>query len=148
MTIQAGTTLGRYRLLAPLGTGGMGEVWRAHDGNLDREVAIKVLAHGASGDASSRERFRREALVLASLSHPGVATIHDFDAQDGIEFIVMELVTGGSLETLLERGPLPLGEVSRVGSAIAQALQVAHERGFLHRDLKPGNIVFTDCGQP
>lgn len=148
MTIQAGTTLGRYRLLAPLGAGGMGEVWRAHDGNLDREVAIKVLAHGASGDASSRERFRREALVLASLSHPGVATIHDFDAQDGIEFIVMELVTGGSLETLLERGPLPLGEVSRVGSAIAQALQVAHERGFLHRDLKPGNIVFTDSGQP
>ena len=98
MSPAPGTSLGRYRLLAPLGAGGMGEVWRAHDANLDREVAIKLLGANALSDAPSRERFRREAHVLASLSHPGVATIYDFDAQDGIDFIVMELVPGGSLE--------------------------------------------------
>ncbi|MEO6529268.1 MAG: protein kinase [Gemmatimonadaceae bacterium] len=143
-----GTTLGRYRLLAPLGAGGMGEVWRAHDANLDREVAIKLLAANVLGDGSSRERFRREALVLASISHPGVANIYDFDAQDGVDFIVMELVSGGSLEARLETGPMPIAEVIRVGAAIADALHDAHERGFLHRDLKPGNVVLTRDGQP
>ena len=143
-----GTTLGRYRLLAPLGAGGMGEVWKAHDANLDREVAIKVLAHGALSDDASRERFRREAHVLSRLSHPGVATIYDFDVQDGVDFLVMELVPGGSLASRLESGPLPIDEVMRVGAAIADALHEAHERGFLHRDLKPGNIVLTQTGQP
>ena len=81
--------LGRYRLVAPLGAGGMGEVWRSHDGNLDREVAIKILASGALDDSTSRERFRREAHVLSRLAHPGVATIYDFDVQDGVEFLVM-----------------------------------------------------------
>ena len=102
MPPASGTTLGRYRLLAPLGAGGMGEVWRAHDANLDREVAIKLLAQGALSDDASRERFRREAHVLSRLSHPGVATIYDFDAQDGVDFLVMELVSGGSLESRLE----------------------------------------------
>jgi eukaryotic-like serine/threonine-protein kinase len=147
-TVSAGTTLGRYRLLAPLGAGGMGEVWRAHDANLDREVAIKLLAQGALTDAPSRERFKREAHVLARLSHPGVATIYDFDAQDGVDFLVMELVPGGSLESRLESGPLPVQEVLRVGAAIADALHDAHQSGFLHRDLKPGNIVLTQSGQP
>ena len=148
MPPATGTTLGRYRLLAPLGAGGMGEVWKAHDANLDREVAIKVLAHGALSDDASRERFRREAHVLSRLSHPGVATIYDFDVQDGVDFLVMELVPGGSLASRLERGPLPIAEVIRVGAAIADALHEAHERGFLHRDLKPGNIVLTQSGQP
>lgn len=143
-----GTTLGRYQLLAPLGAGGMGEVWRALDANLDREVAIKLLARGALGDDAMRERFRREAHVLARLSHPGVATIYDFDAQDGVDFIVMELVQGGSLEARLEQGALPVAEVTRLGAAIADALHDAHERGCLHRDLKPGNVVLTKGGQP
>ena len=108
MSPAPGSSLGRYRLLAPLGAGGMGEVWRAHDDTLDREVAIKLLAASVLGDVASRERFRREARVLASLSHPGVATIYDFDAQDGVDFIVMELVPGGSLESRLEAGPMPV----------------------------------------
>jgi serine/threonine protein kinase/tetratricopeptide (TPR) repeat protein len=148
MSPVTGTTLGRYRLIAPLGAGGMGEVWRAHDVNLDREVAVKLLAHGALSDSATRERFRREAHVLASLSHPGVATIYDFDVQDGVDFIVMELVHGGSLESRLESGPLPIDDVTRVGAAIADALHDAHARGFLHRDLKPGNVVLTRDGQP
>ena len=144
----AGITLGRYRLLAPLGAGGMGEVWRAHDANLDRDVAIKLLAPGALDDGPSRERFRREAHVLAQLSHPGVATIYDFDAQDGVDFLVMELVHGGSLASRLEEGPLPIDDVLRVGAAIADALHDAHTGGFLHRDLKPGNVVLTQSGHP
>ena len=148
MSPTPGTTLGRYRLLAPLGAGGMGEVWRAHDATLDREVAIKLLAPNALSDTASRERFRREAHVLASISHPGVAQIYDFAAQDDHDFIVMELVSGGSLEALLEHGPMPIDEVIRVGAAIGDALHDAHERGFLHRDLKPGNIVLTKAGQP
>jgi serine/threonine-protein kinase len=148
MSPAPGTSLGRYRLLAPLGAGGMGEVWRAHDANLDRDVAIKLLGANALSDGPSRERFRREAHVLASLSHPGVATIYDFDAQDGIDFIVMELVPGGSLESLLETGALPIDDVLRIGAAIADALHDAHERGFLHRDLKPANVVLTQSGQP
>jgi serine/threonine protein kinase/tetratricopeptide (TPR) repeat protein len=148
MSPAPGTSLGRYRLLAPLGAGGMGEVWRAHDAKLDREVAIKLLGANALSDGASRERFRREAHVLANLSHPGVATIYDFDAQDGIDFIVMELVAGGSLEARLESGPMPIDDVIRIGAAIADALHDAHERGFLHRDLKPGNVVLTKNGQP
>ena len=148
MSPGIGTTLGRYRLIAPLGAGGMGEVWRAHDANLDREVAVKILAQGALSDRPTRERFRREAHVLASLSHPGVATIYDFDVQDGIDFIVMELVHGGSLESRLESGPLPIDDVIRIGAAIADALHDAHVRGFLHRDLKPGNVVLTRDGKP
>src|SRR4051812_10984117 len=148
MRLDSGTTLGRYRLLAPLGAGGMGEVWRAHDAHLDRDVAIKLLAQGALSDPATRERFRREAHVLARLAHPGVATIFDFDAQDGIDYIVMELVLGGSLEGRLEGGSMAVDEVIRVGAAIADALHDAHERGFLHRDLKPGNVVLTQSGQP
>jgi serine/threonine protein kinase/Flp pilus assembly protein TadD len=126
----------------------MGEVWRAHDANLDREVAIKLLTPGAVADANSHERFRREALALSRLSHPGVATIFDFDAQDGTAFLVMELVSGGSLEARLASGPLSVEEVVHIGAAIADALNDAHERGILHRDLKPANIMLTNSGQP
>ena len=143
-----GTTLGRYRLLTPLGAGGMGEVWRSHDANLDRDVAIKILAPGALEDVASRERFRREAHVLSRLAHPGVATIYDFDIQDGVEFLVMELVSGGTLESRIESGPIPIDEVIRIGALVADALDHAHKTGFMHRDLKPGNVVLTQNGQP
>ena len=126
----------------------MGEVWRSHDANLDREVAIKILAPGALDDAASRERFRREAHVLSRLAHPGVATIYDFDSHDGLEFLVMELVPGGTLERRLETGPLPIDDVVSIGAAICDALDHAHNCGFMHRDLKPGNVVLTQAGQP
>jgi eukaryotic-like serine/threonine-protein kinase len=148
MSPTAGTTLGRYRLVARLGAGGMGEVWRSHDANLDREVAIKILAPDAWDNDASRERFRREAHVLARLAHPGVATIYDFDSQNGHEFLVMELVPGGTLESRLETGPLPIGDVVTIGAAICDALDHAHNCGFMHRDLKPGNVVLTQSGQP
>jgi serine/threonine protein kinase/Flp pilus assembly protein TadD len=145
---EAGTVLGRYRLLERIGEGGMGEVWKAHDDNLDRDVAIKMLLHGTLRDATSRERFRREALVLSRLSHPGVATIFDFDVRNGCEFLVMEYVGGGTLQARLEAGPLPVDDVLRFGIAIAEALDNAHRHGFLHRDLKPGNVALTADGHP
>src|ERR1051325_1170599 len=104
MSHSPGTTLGHYRLLAPLGQGGMGEVWKAQDTHLDREVAVKVLGRGVLDDGAARERFRREAHVLSRLSHPGVATIFDFATQDGVDFLVMEYVPGGSLESRLREG--------------------------------------------
>jgi serine/threonine protein kinase/tetratricopeptide (TPR) repeat protein len=145
---RAGTTLGRYRLLERLGAGGMGEVWRAHDANLDREVAIKLLATGALSDADAQARFRREALALSRLSHSGIATVFDFDAHDGTPYLVMELVTGGTLETRIASGPFPFDEVRRIGAAVADALQDAHHHEIVHRDLKPGNVVLTPGGQP
>jgi serine/threonine-protein kinase len=146
--IEAGTVLGRYRLLERIGEGGMGEVWKAHDDNLDRDVAIKMLLRGTLGNTTTSERFRREALVLSRLSHPGVATIFDFDIRNGFEFLVMEYVAGGTLQTRLEAGPLPVDDVLRLGTAIADALDNAHRHGFLHRDLKPGNIALTADGHP
>ena len=140
--------LGRYRLVERIGQGGMGEVWKAHDANLDRVVAIKMLLHGALGDAIARERFRREALVLSRLSHPGVATVFDFDAQDGHDFLVMEYVPGGTLASRLATGLLPLESVLHLGAGIADALENAHRNGVLHRDLKPGNVLLTAEGQP
>jgi eukaryotic-like serine/threonine-protein kinase len=126
----------------------MGEVYLARDQHLDRDVAVKVLLRGSLEDEQARERFRREAHVLSRLSHPGVATIFDFDRQDGIDFLVMEYVPGGTLEAKLRGGPLPVDEVIRIGAEIGDALEVAHARGFLHRDLKPGNVVLTSAGVP
>ena len=126
----------------------MGEVWKAHDDNLDRDVAIKMLLHGTLGNATTRERFRREALVLSRLSHPGVATIFDFDTRNGCEFLVMEYVAGGTLESRVAAGPLPVDDVLTLGAAIAEALDNAHRHGFLHRDLKPANVALTADGHP
>jgi serine/threonine-protein kinase len=143
-----GTTLSHYRILEPLGAGGMGEVYRAHDLHLDRDVAVKVILRGSFADPTARERFRREAHVLSRLSHPGVATIFDFDTQDDVDFLVMEYVPGGTLQSRLQKGPLDLDELTRIGAEIGDALDDAHRRGFLHRDLKPGNIVLTAAGAP
>jgi serine/threonine-protein kinase len=143
-----GKTISHYRVLEPLGAGGMGEVYRARDLHLDRDVAVKVLQKGALADPTSRERFRREAHVLSRLSHPGVATIFDFDAQDGVDFLVMEYVPGGTLHSRLQKGPLGLEELGRIGAEIGDALEAAHRLGFLHRDLKPGNVVLTAAGTP
>ena len=143
-----GTTLSHYRILEPLGAGGMGEVYRAHDLHLDRDVAVKVLNRGSLADPSARERFRREAHVLSRLSHPNVATIFDFDTQDGVDFLVMEYVPGGTLQSRLHDGPIDLEQLMRIGAEIGEALEDAHRRGFVHRDLKPGNIVLTKAGSP
>ncbi len=141
-------TLGRYRLLERIGAGGMGEVWKAQDARLDRTVAIKMLLQGAIADASTFDRFRREAMSLSRLSHSGIATIYDFDSADGRDFLVMEFVAGGTLETRLQSGPLPLDDVRSIGAAIADALEDAHRQGVLHRDMKPGNVALTTDGRP
>jgi TolB-like protein/Tfp pilus assembly protein PilF len=143
-----GRTLSHYILVEPLGAGGVGEVYRARDTHLDRDVAVKVLQKGMLDDRGARERFRREAHVLSRLSHPGVATVFDFDTQDGVDFLVMEYVPGGTLEKRLAGGALAIDEALRVGIAIADALEDAHRGGFLHRDLKPGNVALTTGGTP
>ena len=143
-----GQQLSHYRILEPLGVGGMGEVYRAHDLHLDRDVAVKVLLRGALADTTARERFRREAHVLSRLSHPGVATIFDFDTQDGVDFLVMEYVPGGTLQSRLRKGALDFDELTRLGVEMGDALEAAHRLGFLHRDLKPGNVVLTTAGTP
>jgi serine/threonine-protein kinase len=124
-------TLSRYRLLERIGAGGMGEVWKAHDARLDRIVAVKMLLRGALGPLghdSGRERFRREALTLSRLSHAGIATVFDFHSEGDQEFLVMEFVPGGTLESRLREGPLPLGQVESLGAAVADALEDAMPR--------------------
>jgi serine/threonine protein kinase len=142
-----GQTLGRYKILQQIGGGGMGVVYRAHDTRLERNVAVKVLPEGALVDEAARRRFRQEALALAKLSHPNICVIHDFDTQDGVDFLAMELVVGQSLAQKLAAGPLPEKEVISLGAQITAALEEAHDRGIVHRDLKPGNILVTLKGQ-
>jgi serine/threonine-protein kinase len=143
-----GNTLSHYRIIEVLGAGGMGEVYRARDLHLDRDVAVKVLSRGALADPGTRERFRREAHVLSRLSHPGVATIFDFDTQEDVDFLVMEYVPGGTLGARLREGVVPIEEAIRIGAEIGDALEDAHRRGFLHRDLKPSNVVLSESGAP
>jgi eukaryotic-like serine/threonine-protein kinase len=144
--LAAGRTLQRYRILEPLGAGGAGEVYRAHDERLGREVALKILRLDCCGPAAG-ERMRREARILSQLSHPGISTIHDVESADGYDFIVMELVSGETLTSRLTRGPLPEDVARAYGAEIADALAAAHERGVIHRDLKPGNVMIDDRGR-
>jgi len=141
-TLKSGTKLGPYEILAPLGAGGMGVVYRARDGRLERDVAIKVLPLGLLGDETARKRFRKEALALAKLNHPNIAAVYDVGEQEGTDFLVMECVPGKSLA---EEGPVsqPEKEAVALGTQIAAALEEAHEQGIVHRDLKPGNIMVT-----
>ncbi len=142
-----GQRLGHYRIVEKIGAGGMGEVYRAHDERLERDVALKVLPAGTLADEQARKRFRKEALALSKLNHPHIATVFDFDTQDGTDFLVMELVEGVTLSDKLAVGPLPEKEISRLGGQVAEALEEAHEQGVVHRDLKPGNIKVTPKGQ-
>ena len=138
-----GNVLGHYRIVEKIGAGGMGEVFRAHDEHLDRDVAIKVLPPGTLGDESARRRFHKEALALSKLNHPNIATIHDFDTQGGADFLVMEYIPGVTLDDRLTKGPLPEKEVIGLGLQLAEGLCAAHEHGIIHRDLKPGNVRLT-----
>jgi len=142
-----GRTLSHYRIVEKIGAGGMGEVYRAHDERLERDVALKVLPTGTLADEATRKRFRKEALALSKLNHPNIATVFDFDTQDGTDFLVMELVEGVTLSDKLAGGPLLEKEIARLGMQLAEALEEAHERGVVHRDLKPGNVMVTAKGQ-
>lgn len=140
---MVGNTLGHYEILEPLGAGGMGEVYRARDTNLKREVAIKVLPEDLGGDADRLARLDREAHLLAALNHPNIATIHSLEEADGVRFLVLELIRGESLEAKIARGPLPLSEALDLARQVAKALEAAHGEGIIHRDLKPANVLVT-----
>jgi hypothetical protein len=146
MALSPGTRLGPYEIVAPIGAGGMGEVFKARDIRLDRSVAIKVLPPEVSADPDRRARFEREAKTIAGLSHPHICTLHDVGEADGATYLVMELVSGETLAGRLEKGPLPLEQALGVATDIADALAAAHRQGVTHRDLKPANVMLTKTG--
>ncbi len=146
MSLQPGTRLGPYEIVAALGAGGMGEVYKARDTRLDRTVAIKVLSHELTADPSARQRFDREARAIAALSHPDICALHDVGHQDGIDFLVMEFLDGETLASRLRRGKLSLQDALICATHVADALAAAHRAGIVHRDLKPGNIMLTASG--
>jgi len=146
MTLTPGTRLGPYEILAPLGAGGMGEVYRARDTRLERTVAVKVLPAHLSTNAALRQRFEREARAVSSLNHPNICTLHDVGREGETDFLVMELLEGETLASRLERGAMPVTELIKVAIDIAAGLDRAHRAGFIHRDLKPGNIMLTKSG--
>jgi eukaryotic-like serine/threonine-protein kinase len=147
MSLEPGARLGLYEIVAPLGAGGMGEVYRARDTRLGREVALKVLPDALARDTERQARFEREARLLASLNHASIATVHGFDEADGSRFLVMELVPGETLDQKLSRGPIPVEEALSLARQIAEALEAAHASGIVHRDLKPGNVKITPEGK-
>jgi len=146
MALATGTKLGPYEIQSPLGSGGMGEVYRARDTRLEREVAVKVLPANLSSDPSLRQRLEREAKAVSKLSHPHICTLHDIGHQNGVDFLVMELVEGETLEHRLIKGPLPPEQTLRFAAQIADALAKAQKMGITHRDLKPSNIMLTKTG--
>jgi eukaryotic-like serine/threonine-protein kinase len=146
MALAAGTKLGPYEVLAPLGAGGIGEVYRGRDTRLGREVAIKVLSARLSTSEDARQRFEREARAISKLSHPHICALYDVAREGDLECLVMELLDGETLADRLSKGPLPLDEVLRLGAQIASALEAAHGNGIVHRDLKPGNVMLTRSG--
>lgn len=143
MTVATGTRLGPYEIVAPLGAGGMGEVYRARDTRLGRDVAIKILPQHLTEKPDARQRFEREARAISSVNHPHICTLYDIGHQDGTDFLVMEYLEGETLAKRLERGPLPTAELLRIAIEISDALEKAHRQGILHRDLKPTNIMLT-----
>src|SRR5271169_4973118 len=146
MAITSGTKLGPYEIQAPLGAGGMGEVYRAKDSRLDRTVAIKVLPPHLSSDVESRQRMEREAKAISALQHANICTLHDIGTQDGTNFLVMEYLEGQTLAERLGKGALPIDQVLKIATEIAQALEKAHQQGIIHRDLKPANVMLTKAG--
>ena len=146
MALISGTKLGPYEIQSPLGAGGMGEVYRAKDTRLDRTVAIKVLPSHLSSDPELKQRMEREAKAISALQHANICTLHDIGTQDGTNFLVMEYLEGQTLADRLGKGALPLDQVLKIGTEIAQALEKAHQHGIIHRDLKPANIMLTKAG--
>jgi Tol biopolymer transport system component len=148
MALTAGTKLGSYEVVTQIGAGGMGEVYQAHDTKLGRDVAIKVLPEAFAHDADRLSRFQREAKMLASLNHPNIATIHGLEQSGGTGYLVMELVSGETLQQRVKRdGPVPVEEALTIAKQIAEALEAAHEKGIIHRDLKPANVKLTPEGK-
>jgi Tol biopolymer transport system component len=146
MALLQGTKLGPFEIISPLGAGGMGEVYRARDTRLDRSVAIKILPSHLSSDPDVKMRFEREAKAISSLSHPHICQLYDIGSQNGVDYLVMELLEGETLAARLAKGPLPLEQTLKVGMEIAEALDKAHRAGIVHRDLKPGNVMLTKTG--
>src|SRR5271155_4755216 len=143
MPLATGTRLGPYEILAAIGAGGMGEVYRARDAKLGRDVALKVLPEAFARDAERMARFQREAKVLASLNHPNIASIYGLEDSSTTHALVMELVEGPTLADRIKSGPIPIDESLRIAKQITEALEYAHERGIVHRDLKPANVKVT-----
>src|SRR6266540_5697761 len=146
MALGPGTRLGIYEIIDALGVGGMGEVYRARDTKLHRDVAVKVLPDSFAGDPDRLARFQREAQVLASLNHPNIAAIYGVEEQNDLRGLMLELVEGPTLADRIARGQIPLDEALAIAHKIAEALEAAHERGIVHRDLKPSNVKVTDDG--
>jgi tetratricopeptide (TPR) repeat protein len=142
-----GHILGHYRILEQIGAGGMGVVYRAHDAQLDRDVALKVLPAGTLADDIARKQFRKEALALAKLSHPNIATVFEFSSQEGVDFLAMELIPGKPLSERLRGGAIPEPEIIRLATQLAEGLAAAHDQGVIHRDLKPANLFVTPDGR-
>jgi eukaryotic-like serine/threonine-protein kinase len=148
LAIPSGTKFGSYEVVSQIGAGGMGEVYQAHDTKLARDVAIKVLPEAFAHDAERMSRFQREAKMLASLNHPSIATIFGLEHSDGVQYLVMELVPGETLQERVRReGAVPIEESLAIAKQIAEALEAAHEKGIIHRDLKPANVKVTPEGK-
>src|SRR5574342_277976 len=146
MDLSTGFRLGPYEILGPLGSGGMGEVYRARDTRLERTVAVKVLPQHLSSSPEVRQRFEREAKTISQLSHSHICALYDVGQEGETEYLVMEYLEGETLSTRLARGALPLEQTLRYGVEIADALDRAHRQGIVHRDLKPGNVMLTKSG--
>src|ERR1035438_6666972 len=146
MPLSVGDKLGPYEILSPIGAGGMGEVWKARDTRLNRLVAVKILPPRLAGSVESRDRFEREARMIASLNHPHICTLHDVGHHGDPDYLVMEFLEGETLASRLSKGPLPLEQTLLYAIQIADALDKAHRKGMTHRDLKPGNIMITKSG--
>src|SRR5438105_15530170 len=146
LLLTASAKLGSYEIQSLLGTGGMGEVYRALDTRLDRSVAVKVLASHLSSSPELKQRMEREARAISALNHPHICHLYDIGSQNGTDYLVMEFLEGETLADRLRRGAMPLAEVYRTGADIGEALDVAHRQGIVHRDLKPANVMLSKNG--
>src|SRR5262245_20137912 len=147
MVLSVGSHLGSYEILSTLGAGGMGEVYRARDSKLKRDIAVKILPQHTASDPERRTRFEREAQSIAALNHPSIVTIHSVEEADGVLFLTMEYVEGRPLNDLIVKGGLPLTQILTLAIPLADAISAAHQKGITHRDLKPANVMVTPDGR-